>query len=149
MDMYQNVIVQGEYIMDFEFSELNPTKDDFVSLHQTTGWNAKGLYTYDQLYTAISNSWYSVSIYHNKNLIGFGRIISDGIYQTLICDVMVHPAYQKQGIGKKVMKALLKKCDKEGIKWVQLFCAKGKQDFYMKLGFLSRDLEAPGMSLFL
>lgn len=38
---------------------------------------------------------------------------------------MVHPEYQKQGIGKKVMQALLKKCDKEGIKWVQLFCAKG------------------------
>ncbi|MDM5331552.1 GNAT family N-acetyltransferase [Neobacillus sp. CF12] len=88
-------------------------------------------------------------MYHNKRLIGYGRIISDGIYQTLICDVMVHPKYQKQGIGKKVMKTLLKKCGKEGIKWVQLFCANGKQDFYKKLGFKSRDSEAPGMSLFL
>lgn len=136
-------------IMEIECNELYPTKDDFISLHQTTGWNAKGLYTYDQLYTAICNSWYSVSIYHNKILIGFGRIVSDGIYQTLICDVMVHPEYQKQGIGKNVMQALLNKCHKEGIKWVQLFCAKGKQDFYTKLGFLSRDSEAPGMSLFL
>lgn len=135
--------------MDIEFSELNPTKDDFISLHTTTGWNAKGIYTYDQLYTAICNSWYSVSIYHHNNLIGYGRIISDGIYQTLICDVMVHPEHQKQGIGKKVMKALLKKCDSEGIKWVQLFCAKGKQDFYKKLGFISRENEAPGMSMFL
>jgi N-acetylglutamate synthase-like GNAT family acetyltransferase len=56
---------------------------------------------------------------------------------------------QKQGIGKKVMNALLKKCDEEGIKWVQLFCAKGKHEFYKKLGFNSRDSEAPGMSLFL
>lgn len=135
--------------MEIEFSELNPTKDNFIRLHQTTGWNAKGLYTYDQLYTAICNNWYSVSIYHNKNLIGYGRIISDGIYQTLICDVMVHPEYQKQGIGKEVMKSLLNKCEEEGIKWVQLFCAKGKQDFYKKLGFISRDSEAPGMSLFL
>lgn len=135
--------------MDIEFSELKPTKDDFIRLHQTTGWNAKGLYTYDQLYTAICNSWYSVSIYCENNLIGYGRILSDGIYQTLICDVMVHPEYQKQGTGKKVMKLLMKKCDEEGIKWVQLFCAKGKQDFYKKLGFNSRDAEAPGMSLFL
>jgi N-acetylglutamate synthase-like GNAT family acetyltransferase len=135
--------------MDIELSELKPTKDDFIGLHLTTGWNAKGLYTYDQLHTAICNSWYSVSIYHNKNLIGFGRMISDGIYQTLICDVMVHPDYQKQGIGKKVMRTLLIKCESEGIKWVQLFCAKGKQNFYKKLGFESRDSEAPGMSLFL
>ncbi|MDQ0971218.1 N-acetylglutamate synthase-like GNAT family acetyltransferase [Neobacillus niacini] len=47
------------------------------------------------------------------------------------------------------MNALLKKCDEEGIKWVQLFCAKGKQEFYKELGFNSRDSEAPGMSLFL
>jgi GNAT superfamily N-acetyltransferase len=98
---------------------------------------------------AICNSWYSVSIYHNKNLIGFGRIISNGIYQTFICDVMVHPEYQKQGIGEKVMKTLLKKCGEEGIKWVQLFCAKGKQGFYKKPGFDSRESEGPGMSLFL
>ena len=135
--------------MEIKLDDLSPKKEDFISLHQTTGWNAKGLYTYDQLYTAICNSWYSVSIYHDKNLIGFGRIISDGIYQTLICDVMIHPDYQKQGIGKKLMKALLSKCEKEGIKWVQLFCAKGKQEFYQKLGFKTRELDAPGMMLFL
>ncbi len=143
----ENEMIKGT--MEIELIESTPTKDDFIILHQTTGWNAKGLYTYDQLYSAICNSWYSVSIYHDRSLIGFGRIISDGIYQTLICDVMVHPEYQTQGIGTKIMNALLKKCDKEGIKWVQLFCAKGKQDFYKKLGFVTRDVEAPGMSLFL
>jgi hypothetical protein len=66
------------------------------------------LYSYDQLYTAICNSWYSISIYHNKNLIGFGRIISDGIYQTLICDVMVDAEYQKTRHWKKVMTSLQK-----------------------------------------
>ncbi|MGI8386948.1 GNAT family N-acetyltransferase [Robertmurraya sp. P23] len=135
--------------MEIELDELSPAKEDFIKLHQTTGWNAKGLYTYGQLYTAICNSWYSISIYHNRNLIGFGRIISDGIYQTLICDVMVHSEYQGQGIGKKLMEALLKKCEEEGIKWVQLFCAKGKQEFYPKLGFISRESDAPGMSIFL
>ncbi|WP_235852037.1 GNAT family N-acetyltransferase [Niallia nealsonii] len=42
--------------------------------------------------------------------------MSDGIYQTFICDVMVHPAYQRKGIGTKIMHALLEKCKKEGIK---------------------------------
>lgn len=135
--------------MEIIIDATSPAKEDFIKLHQTTGWNAKGLYTYDQLYTAICNSWYSVSIYHDSNLIGFGRMISDGIYQTLICDVMVHPEYQKQGIGKMLIESLLIKCNEEGIKWVQLFCAKGKEEFYQKLGFLSRESDAPGMSLFL
>ncbi|MDL4843016.1 GNAT family N-acetyltransferase [Aquibacillus rhizosphaerae] len=135
--------------MNIILSEDNPKKDDYINLHQTTGWNAKGLYTYDQLYTAICNSWYSISIYENKQLIGYGRMISDGIYQTLICDVMVHPDYQNLGIGTKVMNSLLGKCNQAGIKWVQLFSAKGKFNFYEKLGFKNREVEAPGMSLFL
>ncbi|MBO1511117.1 GNAT family N-acetyltransferase [Metabacillus sp. BG109] len=54
-----------------------------------------------------------------------------------------------KGIGKKVMNALLKKCKELGIKWIQLSCAKGKQNFYKKLGFVERDSAATGMSLFL
>lgn len=38
---------EGENMMEIEFSEENPNQDEFISLHQTTGWNAKGLYTYD------------------------------------------------------------------------------------------------------
>ncbi|WP_243459279.1 GNAT family N-acetyltransferase [Metabacillus bambusae] len=47
------------------------------------------------------------------------------------------------------MNALLKKCKELGIKWIQLSCAKGKQNFYKKLGFVERDSAATGMSLFL
>lgn len=135
--------------MNITISERSPKKDDFIKLHQTTGWNKAGLYTYDQLFSGICNSWHTVSIYCNTNLIGFGRILSDGIYQTFICDVMVDPDYQNMGIGRKVITALLDKCDSSGIKWVQLFSAKGKQHFYQKFGFEERDMDSPGMSLFL
>lgn len=134
--------------MTYVISEENPTIGAYKALHRTTGWNAKGLYTYDQLYQAISNSWYSASIYDDMTLIGYGRIISDGIYQTFICDVMVHPDYQRKGVGTMVMEVLLEHCQKENIKWIQLSCAKGKQPFYQKLGFKVRDPDAPGMMLF-
>ncbi|MGE7090901.1 GNAT family N-acetyltransferase [Lysinibacillus sp. NPDC048646] len=134
--------------MKFELCESNPSFEDYKSLHQTIGWNAKGLYTYDQLYQAICNSWFSVSIYDGTTLVGYGRIISDGIYQTFICDVMVHPDYQRKGIGSQVMEFLLAHCKQENIKWIQLFCAKGKQPFYQQLGFAERDPDASGMMLF-
>lgn len=134
--------------MYYKVSDKNPLFNEYQALHKTTGWNAKGLYTYDQLYQAICNSWYSVSIYDGTALIGYGRIISDCIYQTFICDVMVHPDYQRQGIGTKVMEALLEHCKRQDIKWIQLYCAKGKQLFYQKLGFTERDPDAPGMMLF-
>ena len=134
-----------------EIIDSIPIKDDFIILYNaaTAEWRGNGLYTDEQLYSAICNSWYAVSIYHDRRLIGFGRIISDGIYQTLICDVMVHPEYQNQGIGTEIMNALLNKCEKEGVKWIQLLSAKGKQGFYEKFGFATREDEAPGMTLFL
>ena len=134
--------------MDYKLSDNTPSFNEYQALHKTTGWNAEGLDTYDQLYQAISNSWYSASIYDGPALIGYGRIISDGIYQTFICDVMVHPEYHRLGIGAKVMEALLEHCKRRDIKWIQLSCAKGKQLFYQKLGFTERDPDAPGMMLF-
>ncbi|WP_186578107.1 GNAT family N-acetyltransferase [Aquibacillus kalidii] len=135
--------------METEIKEVAPSMIDYIHLHKTTGWNGKGLFTYNQLYTAICNSWYCISIYHESSLIGYGRIVSDGIYQTFICDVMVHPTYQRLGIGSQIIELLLKKCEAENIKWVQLFSAKGKQNFYKIHGFSERDSDAPGMSIFL
>ncbi len=146
--MKENIIInEAIYI---ELIDSIPIKDDFIILYNaaTAEWSCNGLYTDEQLYSAICNSWYVVSIYHDRRLIGFGRAISDGIYQTLICDVMVHPEYQNQGIGTEIMNALLQKCEKEGVKWIQLLSAKGKKGFYEKFGFAARDVESPGMTLF-
>ncbi|MCF7620414.1 GNAT family N-acetyltransferase [Peribacillus castrilensis] len=91
----------------------------------------------------------SISIYHNKNLIGFGRIISDGIYQTLICDVMVDAEYQKTRHWKKSNDIITKSRRKKILSGFNYLAQKGKQDFYKKLGFEAPESEAPGMSLFL
>lgn len=130
------------------FCEEIPGKMQYLALHKTTGWNAKGMFSQEQLYEGICNSWYQLAVYDEQQLIGFGRIISDGVYQTFICDVMIHPSYQGKGVGTKLMHALVKHCEQQGIRWVQLFCAQGKQPFYEKLGFKTRDAEAPGMTLF-
>ncbi|MCM3163968.1 GNAT family N-acetyltransferase [Metabacillus litoralis] len=135
--------------MGHQFSDQLPSFEQFVSLHEASGLikSKKGTYTREQLYQAAENSWYHISIYDQEQLIAFGRMISDGVYQALICDVMVDPSYQKQGLGKKIIEALLQKCKDSGIQSVQLFSAKGKQQFYKKLGFEERELDAPGMSL--
>lgn len=82
-----------------------------------------------------------------KQLIGFGRIICDGIVHALILDVIIHPDMQGKGIGKEVMDKLVSKCKKHKICDIQLFSAKNKTGFYEKLGFKSRDEHSPGMQL--
>lgn len=135
--------------MNYFITEQLPTFDKFANLHEASGLikSKKGNYTREQLYQAAKNSWYHISIYDQDQLIAFGRMISDGIYQALICDVMVDPNYQQKGLGKQIIEELVSKCHESGIQSIQLFSAKGKQNFYKKLGFQERELDAPGMTL--
>lgn len=137
--------------MDYIVTNKLPSFEQFVYLHEASGLikSKKGTYTREQLFQAAQNSWCHVSIYDKNQLIAFGRMISDGIYQALICDVMVDPTYQNKGLGKAIIESLVTKCRENGIQSIQLFSAKGKQHFYKKLGFEEREQDAPGMSLIL
>ncbi|WP_163970429.1 GNAT family N-acetyltransferase [Oceanobacillus halotolerans] len=135
--------------MDFTYTNTVPDKELFFRLYETTGWNENHGFTEDELFQAITNSWYLVAVYDEDELIAFGRIISDGVYQTLIGDLIVHPAYQKKGLGRTVLHMLLDHCKAKGIKWVQLTAAEGKADFYKKYGFQERPAAGPGMEKYL
>ncbi|SEN81842.1 GNAT family N-acetyltransferase [Lihuaxuella thermophila] len=129
--------------MKIEYRESLPDQKDFIHLYHSAGWTNP--LSEEQLYRAISQSWYTLSVYAVEQLVGFGRIISDGIYQALLCDVIVLPGYQNRGIGKNIVQRLLHKCQSNQIVMVLLFSAKGKADFYKKFGFVERSADAPGM----
>jgi len=129
------------------YTVKKPTPEQFFELFETTGWNSKYELSIDELYTALENSWYIISVFDNDNLIGFGRIICDGVVHALILDVIIHPERQGEGIGKEIMDKLVSKCKKHNIRDIQLFSAKDKAGFYQKLGFERRTEDSPGMQL--
>ena len=47
-------------------------------------------------------------IFDDDKLIGFGRAISDGVYQSTIYDVAVLPEYQGKKIGATIIDSILK-----------------------------------------
>ena len=130
-----------------KYTEKLPTADQFFELFETTGWNTKYELCKEELYIALKNSWYSISVFDKEQLVGFGRIICDGIVHALILDVIILPDRQDEGIGKVVMDKLVSKCKKHKIRDIQLFSAKNKAGFYEKLGFKSRTEHSPGMEL--
>lgn len=100
-------------------------RDTFLAV----GW--PGRETLD-IQTSFENSFAVVFVYQNGKLIGFGRVISDGVLQAAIYDVVVHPDYQKRGIGRRIVEGLLEKvphCN------VILYASPGKEQFYSKAGF--------------
>ncbi|XP_073386309.1 histone acetyltransferase TAP1 isoform X2 [Physcomitrium patens] len=47
-------------------------------------------------------------------VVGIGRAVSDGSFIATICDVAVDPEYQKQGIGRRIVKRLVQEIKKKG-----------------------------------
>ncbi|MRN53622.1 GNAT family N-acetyltransferase [Paenibacillus monticola] len=135
--------------MPFSFRTGNPDKEDYFQLFQSTGWNPEGDWTQEMLHEAARNSWYIVTVYDGDKLVASGRMVSDGIIQCFICEMMVLPEYQNQGLGKDILSRLITHAKDKGIRWIQLASAKGKQGFYEKFGFQARAVDAPGMNLFL
>ncbi|PQL90483.1 GNAT family N-acetyltransferase [Apibacter adventoris] len=130
--------------MEIEYTNKIPDINSFFSLYETTGWNDKNR-TKEELFQAINKSWYILSAYYDENLIGFGRIISDGRLHAFIVDLIISPNFKKQKIGTEILHRLTNEILKEGITDIQLFCAKGKKNFYLKNNFSERPNDAPGM----
>ena len=86
----------------------------------------------DKVERAFKNSFAVVSCWKNDQLIGIGRMISDGEMYAGIFDVVVDPEFQKMGVGKAIMNALISKVPQACIHLTSTF---GNEEFYRKLGF--------------
>lgn len=112
---------------------------EFNFLYDAVGW---GSYDENVSKKALENTLYSVSIYDEDKIIGYGRLIGDTICFIYIHDVMVHPNYQSKKIGTMIMNQLLNKINeikKENPDvLVYLGASKNKEGFYEKFGFIKR-----------
>jgi GNAT superfamily N-acetyltransferase len=131
--------------MKIAFEHQPPSLENFFSLFETTGWNREYRATPEELGRAIANSQFVVAVYDGEILVGFGRLVTDGVLHAMIYDMIVHPAYQGRGIGTQILQMLLQWCQRANIRDIQLFCAQGKWAFYEKNGFVRRPADAPGM----
>ena len=130
-----------------ELREQLPDKGEYFLLFNTTGWNKDYKASAADLEKANQNSWLVVSAYDGNKLVGFGRVVTDLVLHAMIFDMIVLPDYQGRGIGTKILSRLVNKCLGQGIRDIQLFCAKSKRVFYEKNGFVVRTDDAPGMQL--
>ncbi|MBU0515770.1 MAG: GNAT family N-acetyltransferase [Proteobacteria bacterium] len=86
----------------------------------------------DKLRRAAKNSFLVCTAHHGREIIGFGRAMSDGEYQSAIYDVVVLPEHQGRGVGRAIMDALLARLPPGP---VLIYVAPGKEGFYEHFGF--------------
>jgi len=71
----------------------------------------------------------------NGRAVGMGRVISDGIEDAYIQDLMVFDHWRRQGVGGMILARLLAECKSRKISWIGIIAEPGKEDFYRSLGF--------------
>lgn len=67
--------------------------------------------------------------------VGMGRVLSDGASDAYVQDVIVDPGYRGQGIGRRLVAALLERCREDGILWVGVVAEPGSIAFWERAGF--------------
>ena len=82
--------------------------DEFNFLYDAVEW---GAYDIEISQKALDNTYYSVSIYDDNQIVGYGRLIGDGICFMYIHDVMVKPDYQNNKIGTMIMTKLIEQLE--------------------------------------
>lgn len=81
---------------------------------------------------AFENSQITAFAWHEEQMIGCGRALTDFAYQAALYDIAILPEYQGQGVGRMLIESLLAQmpgCN------VILYASPGKEPFYEKLGF--------------
>jgi GNAT superfamily N-acetyltransferase len=124
------------------------TVEQYNGLRQSVGWNPVEATLAE---TGLKNTAYLIVANDKTEPIGMARVITDYGCQVLVADVIVHPDYQRNGIGKAMMERVMAYID-ESIKpgqWkmVNLMAAQGKERFYKGFGFIERPNDASGSGL--
>lgn len=78
------------------------------ALYESVGWRA---YTRDpdNLKKGVMNSLCVLGAYEDEKLVGLIRAVGDAVTIVFIQDILVHPAYQRRGIGRALVARLLER----------------------------------------
>jgi GNAT superfamily N-acetyltransferase len=109
-------------------------RNEIVELYRAGGW-WKEEYNPSGIPLLIKGSFLFAVAVHDGKAVAMGRVISDGVSDGYIQDLVVLPAFRGYGIGKMIVAVLLAECNKRGLLWVGLIAEPGAEQFYLPLGF--------------
>lgn len=136
-------------MIEVKLVENDISVEDYLALRKRVGWKRL---SEKQAGTAIEKSIFFVkAVDKNGKIVGMGRLVGDGAVICYIQDLVVAPDFQGMGVGSLIIGRLIeyvKELREENTTMMLcLMCAKGREKFYLKHGFMARpnDTLGPGM----
>jgi len=137
----------GKRPFSLKIIERAPTLEEYTVLNEAVGW--AGYTNFEPIPTALRNSLFCVVAFKKTQVIGMGRLVGDGARFIYIQDMMVLPAYQKQGVGTAIMDRLMTYINLHAPQkaYIHLFTNKKTSGFYARYGFKGPEQPFYGMSV--
>ncbi|HCE46937.1 MAG TPA: N-acetyltransferase [Lentisphaeria bacterium] len=111
-------------------------REDIIRLYKDAGWWKPEFSRNSSFIDSIVKDSYCFAVaFHNKDLIGMGRGISDGCSDAYIQDVVVLKKFRGHGIGAEIIKKIISHLHSNNIDWIGLVAQPGTEKFYKELGF--------------
>lgn len=115
-----------------------------IRLYREAGWWSPANDDQPEFVDKIAeNSYCFVGAFCEGEMIGMGRVLSDGISDAYIQDVTVRRDHRRRGIGGRIIAHLLGKLQADRIEWIGLIGEPGTGSFYKQLGFKKMQGSAP------
>ena len=132
----------------YELIAGTPSVDDYRRLRRVAGLSEK---TQAAAEAGLPNTWFAVTIRHEGNVIGMGRVIGDGGTAFQIVDIAVEPDHQGKGLGKRIVAALVEhiRVNAPITAYISLIADGDARHLYAKFGFEPVMPESIGMALWL
>ena len=104
-----------------------------------------------RIHKAIEGSLFTLSCYQQGSLCGMTRIVGDGTFIFLLCDLLVIPSHRRKGLGTMLVQTAIRRLESRlpPDAWapLSLFAATEKEAFYKKLGFVSAPNKMSGAGM--
>jgi GNAT superfamily N-acetyltransferase len=109
-------------------------KEDLIFLYKNEFWSSHRKQT--EVEKMLVNTDIIVGIENLAgNLIGFCRVLTDFVYRAILFDVIVHPDYRGQGLGKLLIKTVVEHPDLQQVEQIDLCCLPNMIEFYNQWDF--------------
>jgi GNAT superfamily N-acetyltransferase len=108
-----------------------------IALYGAVGWGGVDDYDEDAVQSALGNT---LCVIHatdgDGTLIGFARLFGDGVFHTSLAEIIVHPNWQRRGVGKAMLARACEFCSGTAI-FLETF--RGQEHFFERCGFVAKD----------
>ncbi len=107
------------------------TVDEVAALRIAVAWDSRK----EKLEKTIGSTYLTVACFNGNNLVGFVDVISDGVDDAFIRNLVVHPDYQKHGIALRMLRMAAERIKKDKIKTANVLFEPELTDLYRRAGF--------------